>query len=622
MHGILNMSPDASPGSTNKSLDAGRPAKRLKLLSDEESSDSEASDTSGGVKLNKDDSIFSINKEYARRFEHNSKRAELQRLEEKYGEDGDGSMDDEDSTSASEDDDGALASGALEADFHTTLQAIKSKDPRIYKQEEKFYMSDDEDQANEKQTKTEKPMFLSDYHRQNLLNGNATIEKEEDFPSYQEQQNTLKESLVKEMHAIDQDDVESESGDEDMFKVRHRSISPVQKQVLRSEDVDKADQDPEGFLSKFLDSRAWVAKGSAGAHVFESDDEEEDRKAEEFEEAYNLRFENPNGINEKLISHARDTAAKYSVRDETKSRRQRARGGERAKKEGLKLERTQEKAQLKRLRLEEMERKLEKIKEAAGGNNTKLELEDWSEFLAEDWDDDKWEQQMTSRFNEKYYEQPDADLADGELGRKKTSKPKWEDDIDIGDIIPDFEEENAEFSLSEGEEAISNKKKSKAAVEERKKEARKNKRKLGQLAEEKVNLELMMQSADKKGNSKFRYREASPMSWGLSSRDILMASDSQLNQFAGLKKLASFREAEKRKKDKKKLGKKARLRQWRRETFGNADGPQKTIQDLMKEVQRDEASIAIPEPQPLPAGTANDTGKRKRSGKNKKIPVA
>jgi protein KRI1 len=53
-----------------------------------------------------------------------------------------------------------------------------------------------------------------------------------------------------------------------------------------------------------------------------------------------------------------------------------------------------------------------------------------------------------------------------------------------------------------------------------------------------------------------------------------MADDTQLNQFAGLKKLASFREAEKKEKDQKKLGKKARLRQWRKDTFGNEDGPE------------------------------------------------
>lgn len=53
-----------------------------------------------------------------------------------------------------------------------------------------------------------------------------------------------------------------------------------------------------------------------------------------------------------------------------------------------------------------------------------------------------------------------------------------------------------------------------------------------------------------------------------------MAPDSSLNEFAGLKKMASFRDAEKKRKDKKNLGKKARLRQWRKETFGNEDGPE------------------------------------------------
>jgi protein KRI1 len=77
--------------------------------------------------------------------------------------------------------------------------------------------------------------------------------------------------------------------------------------------------------------------------------------------------------------------------------------------------------------------------------------------------------------------------------------------------------------------------------------------------------------------TKFRYRETSPTSFGLTPADILMAPDSQLNQFAGLKKMASFRDPEKKRKDKKHLGKKARLRQWRKETFGNEDGPEIVI---------------------------------------------
>ena len=41
--------------------------------------------------------------------------------------------------------------------------------------------------------------------------------------------------------------------------------------------------------------------------------------------------------------------------------------------------------------------------------------------------------------------------------------------------------------------------------------------------------------------------------------------------------MAAFRDAEKKRKDKKNLGKKARLRQWRKETFGNEDGPEIVI---------------------------------------------
>lgn len=606
--------------------DSDRAAKRVKLLSNAEDSDGIDSHP---LQREKKPGEFSINQEYAQRFEHNSKRAELHRLEEKYGrtviaakgEDREQQTEDDETSSASEDDDGALASKTLEADFNATLHAIKSKDPRIYKQEEKFYKSDDE-QDDEASTKpqTEKPMFLSDYHRQNLLNGNLAGNDDKIKPSHDQQQNALRESLVKEMHNIEANSDDEASDQDGMFKVKRRPTPLTQEKPLSSNDIEQAEQDPEKFLSKFLQARAWMANPATGAHVFESDDEEDDRKADEFEEAYNLRFENPNGLNEKLISHARDTAAKYSVRDEAKSQRRRVRDTERGKIEDARSERVREKAQLKKLRIEEMEKKLGKIKEAAGGQNTRINLEEWYEFLAEDWDDRKWEEQMKSRFNDKYYAEPDANLREDEEAPNKKSKPKWDNDIDIGDIVPGFANEAEErFSLSEeDEEGLSvNKRHKEIANGEEKREARRQKRKLEQLAEEKVNLDLIMNRSVNKGVKKFRYRETSPVSWGMSARDILMASDTQLNQYAGLKKLASFREAEKRKKDKKKLGKKARLREWRRETFGDVEGPQKTIQDLIRELQPDGADTGIHESRSLPKGSVNGTGKRKRPRKNK-----
>ena len=70
----------------------------------------------------------------------------------------------------------------------------------------------------------------------------------------------------------------------------------------------------------------------------------------------------------------------------------------------------------------------------------------------------------------------------------------------------------------------------------------------------------------------FQYRDTSPTSFGLSTRDILFANDSQLNSFVGLKKMAAFRDEDKKRRDRKKYSKKQRLREWRKETFGDVGG--------------------------------------------------
>jgi protein KRI1 len=56
--------------------------------------------------------------------------------------------------------------------------------------------------------------------------------------------------------------------------------------------------------------------------------------------------------------------------------------------------------------------------------------------------------------------------------------------------------------------------------------------------------------------------------------DILAADDADLNAYAGLKKYAPFRDAEKKKRDKKRYAKKKLLKQWRKEVFGDPNGAQ------------------------------------------------
>ena len=461
-------------------------------------------------------------------------------------------------------------------------------------------------------------MRLQDYHRQNLLEGKEIEDEEEAAPlTYNQEQAQLKESILGEINAAaaesDNEDDEEDTIDDKFLVAKHKQKATKKQEAVP--DVDTADGDPETFLSNFMASRAWAASDAAPLHPFESDDGEEERRAEEFEEAYNLRFEDPEKSNEKLRSHARDMAAKYSVRREDANPRQKKREAEKATREAAKQQRKEEKARLRKLKIEELEEKVQRIKRAAGIKTKDLQPEDWSHFVDDDWDDDQWEDEMQKRFGDDYYaEQEVGSESDGEGKKRKSRKPKFDDDIDITDIVPDFQgDEKTEFSLTDEEQPSKKRKKSERSDVDDKREARKERRIIEQLVDDQLQMELDASIPNGKKAASFRYRETSPKSFGLSARDILLAEDKALNEFVGLKKLAAFRDPEKKRKDTKNLGKKARLRQWRMDTFGNEEGLQ--------------ASNLIPSQPGIVEDKAGEVdgdvdikteGKKKRRRKNKK----
>ncbi|KAF6222840.1 hypothetical protein HO133_000891 [Letharia lupina] len=623
----------------HEQVESERPTKRLKgLLEEDDISDEEDSVSKNDRRLSvrNDESEtgghgFKVNHEFARRFEHNKKREELHKLQEKYGNDvstvtrrsAGPNEDDDDGTGSStdseeEDDEGVLASEALDKQIQETLEAIRRKDPRVYDEKAKFFTDLDDEAQDSKglKTKHEKPMYLNDYHRRNILEVSASPKIQDDEPiSYAQQQDDLKNFIVKEMHAAANSEIDSgeDKGGDDDFLVRKPSASQKESQTIRSKikkpevDLEAADKDPETFLSNYMSARAWVPAAGTKFQPFESDDEEEDRRAELFEEAYNLRFEDPQASHEKLLSHARDAAAKYSVRKEPTNPRKKAREAEQMKKEAARQARDEEKARYRKLKVSEVEEKIRKIKDAAGLRGKSIQEQDWPAFLDDGWDDERWEQEMRKRFGDDYYADHDIDDSSEVKGKsqRKITKPKWEDDIEIDDLVPDFdaaEHEKPQFSMTDDEssaggatiandgssdsESVSKpeskpKPSKRRERDEHKKEARLERRKIEQLVDESIKVDETLSNFSKKHAGHFRYRETSPIAYGLTPHDILMASDSQLNQYAGLKKMAAFRDSDKKKKDKKRLGKKARLRQWRKETFGNEQGPQKTLAEVL-----------------------------------------
>ncbi|KAI1096491.1 Krr1-domain-containing protein [Rostrohypoxylon terebratum] len=568
-------------------------------------------ESDGGVKLQ-------INAEYAKRFEYNKKREELSRLEEKYKSkqaNGDKSKpddgeDDDSSSDETEDENGFLATEDLDAEISATLQAIKNKDPRVYDSKTTFYKPIDESAPTEgslEKEKKEKPVFLRDYHREKILRGDtgADFDNAKEPPrTYAQEQDDLKQSIKDEIKAQLEanDGAESSDSDEEFMKAKEETKTVPESGIHPSRagkikvpkpDVAEADKDPELFLSNFMASRAWVEEDANGWQAFESDEGEDD-KADEWEAAYNLRFEDPNKSNEVLKSYSRNVVAARSVRREDKTARKKQREIEREKKEDEKQKRKEERARLRRLKLDEAESKLKKIKKAAGLSGKTLKEEEWQKLLEDAWENDKWEEQLKKTFDDQYYAATEGEFSGDEDGAdikksKKIKKPKWDDDIDIKDIIPDFEdEERPNITLTddeqneedEGDDDAPSAKRQKSSKERKReklasqKEVRQERAKLEAFVDAKMDIddpEILggsSSSSKKKGPLAFSYRETRPESFGLTTRDILMASDADLNQYAGLKKLAHFRPEDKQAKDRKRLGKKARLRQWRKETFG------------------------------------------------------
>ena len=565
------------------------------------------------------------------------------------------------SESEDEDDEGVLASGALDAQFDATLKAIRMKDPRVYDEKSTFYTDlGDDGQANHTSGNTKsKPMYLTDYHRRNLMEDAGRAGEAEQQPAtYTQQQDDLRSTIVQEMHAAAEDSLisgaqngshDGDSGDD--FLVRKPSKPdyytkevPITRIGL---DVENADKDPDTYLSNFLAARAWLPSAGAQIQPFESDDEEADERAEAFEEAYNMRFENPEAANEKLMSHARDTAAKYSVRKESTNNRKKARDAERARKESEKQEREEEKARLRKLQIAEAGEKVRKIKQAAGLKGEALKEEDWSALLNEGWDNVRWEVEMKKRFGDEYYadHEPEDEMQKGKHGRRKLRKPKWDEDIDINDLVPDFEanEEAVEphLDLTDVDATVSatsdqdqdfakhrtnstlasdTRKHRKADVKreriEKKQEARKERQVIEKLVDENLNAEDTIAGVGSRKRGHFCYRETSPLAFGLTAQDILMASDSQLNQYVGLKKMASFRDSEKKRRDKKRLGKKARLREWRKETFGSEQSPQKTLTDVLR---KQDAKEKVSSKSNLDHSMGIQKGKKRRKASKKEM---
>ena len=110
-----------------------------------------------GNVVGKETDVLTINKKFAERFEHNKRREETHRLQEKVkreyilrpGDVGEGS---DSETSSSESDEGDVPA-KFDAQFAEALLKIKTKDPAIYREDAELFSSDDGDDDDDAKVK-------------------------------------------------------------------------------------------------------------------------------------------------------------------------------------------------------------------------------------------------------------------------------------------------------------------------------------------------------------------------------------------------------------------------------------------------------------------------------------
>eukprot|EP00854_Cymbomonas_tetramitiformis_P017086 gene17086-20308_t len=395
---------------------------------------------------------FTINEEYAKRFEHNKEREELQRLQSKVG----GEVSDVDESSEEEDEHGFIPQ-KLENQFASTLQKISKRDPTIYKEETQFYSEEEEeDETPVKSSKKSKPLYLKDLLAQQLLEDGAEADYDNILPTskphktktYAEEQEDLRSAFKNALNDAEYDDDDDDDecapnpvylallrmGEEDnyggsLLKKRKRTDAELAREAKEDEQIaeerlqKKKEEDAskvletyfgkveelgneERFLRDYLLNKGWLEKEERDTYDNFEEDEDEDEEQldaqDKFESEYNFRFEEPGS--EKLATFARDQAV---VRKDN-SKRKRQRAAKDARKKESKSQLTDELKRLKALKRKELDAKLKMIREVAGVGDVDVVDDD----LNADFDPAEHDKRMAAMFGEDYYaheEQLDVD---------------------------------------------------------------------------------------------------------------------------------------------------------------------------------------------------------------------
>ena len=392
-----------------------------------------SSDDEDEVTNGKDAPTITTNKKYAKKYEDQKRQLEVKELEKKKRRYKQNNVDDDSSESSSESEDEAaeLLTPSVEAGIFRTLQMIKERDPAIYDKSKNWYEEDKNGSRPKKdaEKKKEKVMTYKDYMRQRIEKAaergyasDGDDDEEDKVPetkTYNEEQEDLRQAFISQANQSG-----NENEDNDFLSVKKKSEEERAKEAAEMEEWKKKHQsellpetergalqryysdtknldENDKFLRDYILNRRWddTSTGSAGMlfpsnqtgntdRVNDDEDREEVEKAEEFEKAYNFRFEEA-GSSE-IVSYSRNVQGTMRrVDDKRKKKREERRERKRLEKE----KKREELKRLKNLKQKELKRRLANIEKEVGleGHiSTKIDMS----LLEEDFDPDKFDAKM------------------------------------------------------------------------------------------------------------------------------------------------------------------------------------------------------------------------------------
>ena len=407
-------------------------------------------------------STLTINARFAARFEHNERRKEMDRLQEKLGKEyarsaldarsasDTESGDTEESTSESSEDDDAIAN-ALDENFVDVLRKIRRKDPSIYDETTTLFAdaSEDEDgggkggkdlgevKARGKKEKKVKATLREVTAKQLLEGGARALEDAEDEagrrgvdagPTYVEEQAALKRAF-KDAVESSEDDGDDDGGLVVKTRAEKMEADAVTTEKLSEYFNSRAKATGVGelsaedkFLREYLMDKKWLKGDEKSATTLKfknsgEDDDDDDasgeddddaesdsellRRAEEFEHKYNFRFEEPGA--DQIVSHSRHIEGLVRQKDTRRSDKRRE-IKERKESEREKL--LAEVRRLKNLKRQEIDNKMKQISSIGGVKNTvALSAAD----LTTEFDPEAHDKAMRQMYGDEYYDEDEED---------------------------------------------------------------------------------------------------------------------------------------------------------------------------------------------------------------------